>query len=764
MDYLNSFKSFVNSHYLSDGIKMTVGILLPAFIMGYFDLLPIGLVISIGALCVSGTDNLGPVQHRRIGMTVCNLAIFLSSILVGLTMYSPVLLGVVLFVCCFFFSMLGIYGARATSIGLAALLVMVLKLNHVAQGWDILWSSLYLLAGGTWYMIFSLTLNSVRPYKLAQQALGEYIEQIAEYFMVRASFYEKQINYESIYKNLLHQQIIVQDKQNVLSELLFKTRDIVKESTSRGRVLIMIYLDMADLFESVMTSYQDYNTLHGYFDRTPVLGKFQRLALELANELNQIGLAVKSGTVSDDNPTLWNHIKEAKDEFDDLRKTYLKPDNIEGFISLRGILENIQDIAQRLQTLHHYTTYDRKLLKLPGHKLDYNKFISHQDITPGIFIDNISFQSNIFRHSLRVSVAVLIGYLISLFFKLGHSYWILLTIIVILKPAYSLTKRRNTDRLIGTVCGVLIGVLILYLVKNNTALLSIMILLMAGTYTFIRKHYFVAVLMMTPYIVIFFHLLYPINFSAVLVDRIIDTAIGSVIAFVSSILLIPAWEHLTIKSFMVDMLEQNVRYFKLIAAAFGEPKVIPDPDAEEAGFQEVPSIAKGQHTLARKNALVALANLSDAFNRMLSEPKSKRIGIDKIHQFVVLNHMLVSHIATLFNFRQSNSTTYRSGKFVVVGNDIVQYLNNAVLILQNQPSGAKAIANKDSLRWLNDKTNALLEIRRKELQEGQWETSTKVPLRELKSIVDQFNFIYNIVVDINKVSRELGTGEKEFEV
>ena len=73
----------------------------------------------------------------------------------------------------------------------------------------------------------------------------------------------------------------------MVSELLFKTRDIVKESTTTGRILIMIYLDAVDLFERVMTSYQDYNTLHNFFEGTGILQKFKALALELAAEVRE---------------------------------------------------------------------------------------------------------------------------------------------------------------------------------------------------------------------------------------------------------------------------------------------------------------------------------------------------------------------------------------------------------------------------------------------------------------------------------------------
>lgn len=120
----------------------------------------------------------------------------------------------------------------------------------------------------------------------------------------------------------------------------------------------------------------------------------------------------------------------------------MRDDNINHFISLGRILNNIQDLAEKINALHYYTGYDKKIKKLRSENVDYSIYTDPTDIRPSLFFNNLNFKSNIFRHSLRVSVALLAGYIISLFFNIGHSYWILLTIVVILKPAYSLTKKE----------------------------------------------------------------------------------------------------------------------------------------------------------------------------------------------------------------------------------------------------------------------------------------------------------------------------------
>lgn len=737
MKYIRAYQSFINGQKVSEGLRLTAGISLPAFVMSYFGLLTTGIVMSVGALAVAATDNPGPLLHRKNAMLVCNLIIFFTSLVIG-SVHSVFLLGAIILVFCFIFSMLGVYGARESSVGLAALLVMVLTLQHERHGGEILINSLYILAGGTWFMILSLALHRLRPYKIIQQSLGDYIESTADYLRERAIFYGRNVRYDDTYHQLLLKQKNAQEIQNMVSELLFKTRTIVEQTTAKGRILVMLYLDVADIFERAMTSYQQYNILHRYFDATTILEKCKTVLLQLVDELHEIGIAVKSGRPSNKNVQIDKELKKTKEYYNELRKSFMKPDNLEGFVSMGRIMESLQDLLERINILHHYTGYNVKLKKKQTKKISYAKFTDHKAIEARLFFDNLNFNSNIFRHSLRVSVAVMAGYIISLLFHTGHSYWILLTIIVILKPAYSLTKKRNRDRLIGTLCGAVTGILIIFFVKNNAALLVLMITFMAGCYIFLRTNYFVSVLLMTPYLLIFFHLLYPADFRILLTDRLIDTAIGSIIAFITSIAFIPAWEHTTIKSYMIKMLEENSDYYNVTATGF---------------FRNQPaSIDRLQ--LARKNAFVALANLSDSFTRMLSEPRRHQKGAENVHRFVVLNHMLASHIATLSYYQQTNENFYRSADFEPVAKDTIQYFTNAVALL-GSGSATPVDPEKQSLRTLIDQAETLLEKRKQEVQAGFLETNTKNLLVQTKSVTDQFNYIYSIATDIYKVSRDL---------
>ena len=738
MDYIKEYRRFINSHYLADGVRITAGVLLPSVILSYFGQLQTGIFLSLGAVCASITDNPGPIHHRRNGLFACCGIIFIVALLVGYSLQETWLFMIVLAVLCFFFSMIGVYGARVTSIGIAALLVMVMMTHEGLQGWQVVRFAVFVLAGGLWYTFLSLLLYSIRPYKLIQQSLGEYVLSASRYLRTRAEFYAADVDIENCYANLMQAQIDVQQKQELIAELLFKTRSVVKESTHTSRILMMVFLDVSDLIERTMASHLEYKKLHAYFGDTNILTEYRQLIISLANELDEIAISLSSGRASDYDQRIDKNLVEERDHLQQLRLELLNPANLEGFISLRHILDSIDDIAARIRTLHQYTSYDRKLRNIKTNTPDPSKYVTRQTIDPQQFWSNFSLQSNIFRHSLRITVAAITAYIIGRLLPFGHGYWILLTVIVILKPGYSLSKKRNIQRLAGTFIGVAIGWAFLYFVKNNTAIFVLLIISMIGSYSFMRWKYLVSIVMTTMYLLFMFHILEPKDFNEVMEERIIDTILGCIIGFIASFLLPPVWERQQIGELMQHATRDITDYFENVAYVFtGKP------------YNKQLSAEK------RKHAWVSLANVSDAFTRMLSEPRSKRKDSKEFHRFVVLSHMLVSHMATLTYYADSLKPEYISEDYQPLIKASVTELTTAAKLLENPAYNVsrKSLDNPQAL--LDKKINALMQTRQQELQQGQLETDTKKYLSTFKSITDQFYFVYKTSQDLQRICKKV---------
>jgi uncharacterized membrane protein (TIGR01666 family) len=742
VDDLKAYKKFTTSYYVNEGFRITAAVMIPVLLSSYLGHLAMGITFVLGALCVSSVDTPGPMHHRRNAMRITILLIFLGAIIVGFTVRAPWLLAIELVLSAFTFSMIGVYGLRASSIGAASLLLLVLNIDDNYTTKEIFINAGLVGAGGIWYFLWSLLLNRLRPYKLAQQAIGDSILSLAKYTRIKASLYSRHVDYEKTYKTLLEEQVHIHTKQNLVREVLFKTRSIVKETTHTGRVLLMTFLDSVDLFERIMTSQQDYKALHDCFDDDDMLDRFQSIILKLASELENIGIALQEGTKSRPDEELTQSLEELKTHFAEYRHQHLNETNIEGFISLRHILDSIIDIHNRLLTMHRYTRYDKNLNIEKDATLDYNQFVSHTDISTRQFFTNINFHSNIFRHSLRVSLAMLTGFFLSKILPVGHGYWILLTILVILKPAYSLTKQRNFQRLAGTVIGAVIGATTLYIFKDrNVVLVILMIIGMLGAYSLLRLQYFTAVIFMTFYILIAFYFLKHHDFQRVIQDRVIDTAIGSVVAFAFVMLIPPKWEHEQIKKLLTNCIKANAVYFDAITKAFTGK-----------------DFSSSQYKFFRKESFVALSNLSDAFQRMLSEPRSKQKNSMQIYQLTVSNHILASHIATLASYAFSFGKQHISLDFLPLIDDSISHFDNTIAILDGNSVSAHDMTQIQTSKYIvRSKVEDLLSQRVQELKAGSFDTDTRHQLSQLKTITDQFEYIHKISIDMEKIAGKFNT-------
>lgn len=735
MNYIDEYKNFINSRYFSEGLRITAGILIPAIVLNYFGHLATGTVISLGALGVTVTDNPGPIQHRRNGMLACSAIIFLVSYVTALATPYPVLSAANIVINCFLLSMIGVFGARASSIGLAGLLVMVLSMRQTNVGADPLINSLLILAGGLWYTLLSLLLYTFRPFKLIKQELGDCIIETAEYLKVRSDFYRESVDYDAVYQEMLKQQISLLDKQNLIRELLFKSRNIIRETTNTGRTLVVIFIEIVDLFERVTSSYQDYKALHLYFKDTDILSRFRKLILALVREISLTGIAIKSDRAAFPSGSLRELLRETKIYYRQFVAENRNAQNLAGFISLRHIFDNIEDMVERIHVIQLYTSYKRKISKSYS-ELDYDRFISKQNIEFRLFVNNLTLKSNTFRHALRVAIAALTGYVVSIFFPLGHGYWIMMTTIIILRPNYALSKQRNIQRVLGTVVGAIIGMVILLFIEDNSTLFILMILFMIGTYTTIRRNYLWGVVLLTPYVLLLFHLLNPLPFMTAFYDRLLDTGIGSAIAFLASFFLVPSWEKQQIYTSMCSALTDNKEYFRIIANVY-------------TGEQ----VNETEYKVRRKNAFVSIANLSNAFTRLISEPKSKRRNSALIFEFVVLNHTLASHIATLAYYMKPLAAKYASNDFSPIIEEILKQINATEGLLNGEKIEATGPVN--TKKEIFQKVETLLEKRQAELAEGLIDTDTRKNLTELKAIADQFYLISKFAFDIKRVTEKV---------
>lgn len=628
-EYLQEVQKFTSSQYWHSGWKITAGVMLPLFVFIAFGWLTIAVPFLWGALFVSLTDTPGPVHHRRNGMIA---AIVLNAgvvLLTAITREYQSLLVAQIVVLGFLLTMLGVYGARASAVGTLALVVMLLNMLTINQEYNTVQGSLLIGAGGSWYMLFSLMLHRIRPYRAVEQALGEHLIAIADYIRARATFYREGADLTQCFHRVMTEQSDVRSIQSQTQELLFETRRFLRDASPRSRALMMIFLDSLDLFEETMYNYQNYKDLQKSLNNSGLLNRYYGLILELAAGVEYIGITVQAGKSVKGDFDITRRISDVKQKTDEVLHASEDSERRETIEALNKILNNVQEISNRINRLILYTRMEGDMSGSFEAAQKVSRHATTQPLDPKLIKDNLTFKSDIFRHAIRLTVAIISGYFVSLLLSLDHSYWVLLTIVTILRPAYVLTKKRNIERVAGTLVGVIAVSVILWFVSNASVLLGILVLSMLLGYSLLRVHYFTFVVFLTIFVVISLYFLNPVEFQSLIVERLVDTVIGSIIAFLASRFIFPVWGHREIKTSMQKMLEANRQYFL-------------------QAWQAVKT--KGSETtayaLARQDAIVSLTNLSDNFQSMLSEPQQPAHG-SHIHQFVIANHMLTGHIAAL---------------------------------------------------------------------------------------------------------------------
>lgn len=737
MNYATELRRFITSQYIFAAVRVALAIVLPSIILAYFGLLKDFFLFPLGTSFVGLTDMSGPFHRRRNALILAVVSFTIVAATASILKDFPPLIFLELIFFGLFFTMLGVYGQRLASVGALSLVVLSIFIDGHLTGTEILRSILIFSAGCIWFLLIFLIVSKIQPYKLAGQMIGENFIELADYLRIKSKFYLKSADIDKLYQQVIAKQIVIKNLQEETREVVFKTRRIVNESTTTSRLLMLMFLNTIDLYEKLFTADQDYRKVHESFHSSTILANISQYLIKISEELTNIGIAMQSGTKTTPLRNIDDEMQKILNEYFNLRNRELSPDTLENFMALRLILLRIYDVTEDVKTIYKVFSQDKKMAKSLSTGLDYEKFVPQQEkLNYKVLKNNISLKSGHFRHAVRITAALLCGYLISRlsFLGIGHSYWILITIIAIMRPAFSTTKHRNLLRLYGTVAGAVIAYILLITVNNPTVLLGILLTSMIFCFALLKEKYAWAVFFMTIYVFIAFNFLNPGNVNLVFKDRIIDTAIAGAVAFVVSYFVLPVWEHTQNIDLMKKSLAANRNYFEIVVEKFANRKT----DDE-------------QYRIKRKDAIISLANLSDNFQRMLSDPKNQQRKMETVHQFVTTSHLVTAYTASLSQYSGSKNN-FPEIDIAYWAEKITEELRKTDSVLNNEGIESTESKTKDHPV---DLIENLLAERKKELSESDFadlrDPRRVTRLTELKNISELLELLYDVVHEQRKV-------------
>lgn len=736
MNYKSEIQKFITSQYVFSGTRIALAIVIPSIVLAYMGLLKDYFLFPLATSFVGLTDMAGPFIRRRNALLLTILSFFIVTVTASLLKDFPILVFLEIIVFGMFFTMIGIYGIRLAAVGGLTLVVFSIFIDDNLTGDHPVQSVLTFTAGSIWFFIVFMVVTKLQPYKLAGQMIGENFLQLSEYLKIKAKFYQKNADIDVLFKQVIAKQVVIKNLQEETREVVFKTRTIVNESTTTSRLLMLMFLNSIDFYEKLITSDINYKKVHENFKEDDILPKIHDFLFLLADELTNIGISLQTGIKSRSLVNINDELQSIYDDYFILRNQKMNSETLEDFMSLRLVLQRVSQVADDVKTIYKVFTQDLKNAKSLSTGLDFSKFVPRQEkLNSKVFINNFSLKSGMFKHSIRLTLALILGYGISRFefLGIGHPYWILITILAIMRPAYSTTKHRNILRIYGTVFGAALAYFILIYIHNDKVLLGILLTSMIMCFALLKDKYAWAVFFMTIYIFITFNFLNPGNVNLLFRDRIIDTIIAAIIIFGTSYFVFPVWEHSQNVNLMKRSANANLLYFQNV-------------------LEKLPMISKKdeKYRVLRKDSIVSLANLSDNFQRMLSDPKNQQRKMETVHQFVTTSHLITAYIASLAQYIESKND-FSEINTSSWNEKISSELSTSIALLDGEHIEKSA----DKILEPEDLVAQLIDKRKEEIEEQDFydirDLRRVTKLTELKNIREILDLLYDVAHEQRKV-------------
>ncbi|PPK47540.1 putative membrane protein YccC [Trinickia symbiotica] len=653
MRYSIEIKKFLYSQYFFGGLRMAVGISLPAVLcLIVFHNADLGFTIATGALGACVVDMPGPLKYKHNEMLVCSVLGFLSALATGLATFNVFVLWATVVSLTFALSLTVVYGNRWPQIGFATLFMMVVTLEEHLTPVHALVNAAWILAGGLWYTYWATLLLQWQAYRVEKQALAECVFAGADYLLARADFYDIDADLDACYANLVEKQIAAIEMQDAARAIVLRNLPKLRRGKLDPRrvALFNLFINSVDLHELFVGAHTDYPLLRRTFGNADLMMFYRDLIRKAARDLEEVGLAVLQNRAPDSRINVKAELRAIEYELELVRKGHSAQANPEAYAaattSFRRIWSGIRLIDKMKKSLSSEAAPSSTEIRIdPG----LRRFLSGRRVPLRQIFSNLTMSSPSFRHALRVTIAVAIGFWLGRILPLTNAYWIVMTTLIIMKPGYSLTKQRNTQRIVGTAIGCAVSLALIFTVHSPKILLAVMFGSMVMSYSLLLFNYAASVVFTSSYVLMLFHLLAPGSLR-IIGERAIDTVIGCALAIAASHFF-PYWEYRVMGKLVADLLSAMRQYFETVLSFGGKPSA-DGGNASGASATRAPDTSTSaadpdiRFRLARKNAHVAFANLGQAFRRMMLEPKPQQKFVPEINDLLVQSHVLAAQIAT----------------------------------------------------------------------------------------------------------------------
>ncbi len=663
--------------------------------------------LTLGMVAAALTDLDDRLAGRLRNLIITLICFFIASASVELLFPWPWLFAIGLTFSTSGFILLGALGQRYATIAFGALLIAIYTMLGTSLYDQWYQQPLLLLAGAIWYNLLTLIGHLLFPIRPLQDNLARCYEQLAHYLELKSRLFDPDIEDESqapLYDLALANGQLMATLNQTKQSLLTRLRG---DRGQRGtRRTLHYYFVAQDIHERASSSHVQYQALRDYFRHSDVMFRFQRLMSMQGQACMKLSRCILLRTPYQHD----SHFERAFTHIDAaLERVRADGASEEQLKALGFLLSNLRAIDAQLATIE-----SEQALALPDNSTESQLADDSPHGLSDIWLRlrrNFSPESALFRHAIRMSLVLCVGYGIIQITGMNHGYWILLTSLFVCQPNYNATRHRLTLRIIGTLVGVAIGLPILWFVPSLEGQLVLLVITGVLFFAFRNVQYAHATMFITLLVLLCFNLLGE-GFEVAL-PRVIDTLIGCAIAWAAVSFIWPDWRFRNLPRVLERATDANCRYLDAILEQYHQGR-----DNRLA------------YRVARRDAHNRDAELASVVSNMSSEPDVTPQIREAAFRLLCLNHTFTSYISALGAHREK-----------LTNPDVLAFLDDAVCYvddaLHHQPA--------DDIR-----VNQALEDLKQRISQLEPHQDSKEPL-----VVQQIGLLIAMLPEIGRLQRQI---------
>jgi len=623
----------VLSYYVASGLSTALGLLLISGGVHLFIGAFAASAASVGVIVCTPPDQAAPKRGKFWHL--------LPAALIGLPLFfavqalhaEPIRLGLLLVPATFIAFLGAAWGKRGLPISVSVMFAMVFSLavpEHTKSG-TALASSLYFALGAGLYLIYATLANAVlnAPYRV--QMLADTLLSLRNLMRTQAQQFTPAAAGEGAGRAPLIGQLL--QEQAVLADQLQTARDILLESpsTPRRQRLAGMLLQVLEMRDHLLACELDLDTLKSHPGHAPVLSALRDVLDALAGEIERLADALLYRRQPA--PFKSRRYELAALHWGEDAPPARDAASLSPAVLARGLASRVGLVNDEVLRLFALARGEAEP-DLALVRTTWQMFVSPTAWSWRPFIALWRWDAPPLRHAIRAALAVGTAYAISLALPWGtHDYWILLTIVVVLRGSLAQTLERRNSRVVGTLMGCILAGALLSARTPPLGLLVILTLAQAVAHAFAIRRYLVTAVAATVLGLVQAHVLNAGGSPAFdVVERVADTLIGVAIAWAFSYVL-PSWERTQIPALVARTLAAQARHAR-VALGLGQ-------------LQAVDNEPELEWRLARREAYDSLSALVQATQRSLSEPRAVRPPLEPLGRLLAHSYQLLAQLTAV---------------------------------------------------------------------------------------------------------------------